>query len=438
MPTPAPISGVFTLTVGQSTTMTDSTVGGTWSSSDTAIATVNSTTGVVTAIGVGSASIIYTVGSDSIAAPINVVINTITNGFHYDGVYNALKDRVKWQYQGVQSLSNRYFEDFHMMCDPQILLDMQPNSTYTSTSDSGFIQYLVNQSRSVIMEAVNAVYNAPQIIDPPTLCFFRPDVMLVQQPVPYQNSNQFTGIKMLMNSGDYAARFNKVSLFFNKTITFNLYLYNDMTLAPIYVKEVTTSAGEQVSIDLSTDAVFNYLSQRVNLGGIWYFGYYQSDIEAQGAKAIYYNIANNMYHGVRLWAYSAPTMTDVQGNRNFQRNNIGANNLTYGMNLEVSLYVDATNAIIQQSHLFDEVIGNMMAVRAVNQAIFSYRSNATQRNIAGIKSVGDLYVLLNGYKADEQSPYVMGLQDIVNRSIKTAKGGFQDYGTTFVGRSRPF
>lgn len=413
--------------------MADSTVGGVWSSSNTAIATVNSTTGVVTAIGVGSASIIYTVGSDSIAAPINVVINTITNGFHYDGVYNALKDRIKWQYQGVQSLSNRYFEDFHMMCDPQILLDMQPNSTYTSTSDSGFIQYLVNQSRSVIMEAVNAVYNAPQVIDPAQLCFYRPDVMLVPQPVA--NQNQFVGIKMLMGTGDYAAKFNSVELFFNKTITFNLYIYNDMTLPPIYVKEVTTSAMEQVIIDLSTDAVFNYLSQRTNKGGIWYFGYYQQDIEAQGAKAIFYNIANNQYHGVRLWAYSAPTMTDVQGNRNFQRNNIGANNLTYGMNVEVSLYVDATNNIIVNQSLFDEVIGNMMAVRAVNQAIFSYRTNATQRNIAGIKSVGDLYVLLNGYKADEESPYVMGLQDIVNRSIKTAKGGFQDYGTTFVGRS---
>lgn len=433
MPTPAPIQGVFTLTVGQITTMTDATSGGTWSSSDTSIATVNSTTGVVTAIGVGSANIVYTVGSDSIAAPINVVINTITNGFHYDGVYNALKDRIKWQYQGQASKSGRYFEDFHMINDPQILLDMQPNSTYTSTMDSGFIQYLVNQSRSVIMEAVNAIYNAPQVIDPAQLCFFRPDVMLVPQPVT--NQHQFVGIKMTMHKGDFAAKFNSVQLFFDKSITFNLYLYNDMTLPPVYVKSVTTSAMEQVIIDLSTDAIMNYLSLTVNKQGIWYFGYYQDDIEAQGAKAIYYNVANNMYHGVRLWAYSAPTTIDVQGNRNFQRNNIGANNLTYGMNLEVSLYVDATNNIVQNQSLFDEIIGNLMAVRAVNQAIFSYRTNATQRNIAGIKSLGDLYVLLNGFKGDEQTPYVLGLQDIVNRSIKTAKNSLQDYGTTYVGRT---
>lgn len=433
MPIPAPIQGVTTLTVGATTTMTNATVGGSWSSSDTSIATVNSSTGVVTAIGAGTANIIYTVGADSIALPISVTVNTITNGFNYNKVWNALQNRVLWQYQNVSSGSNRYFEDFHPLCDAEILLKMQPNSSYTSTSDSGFITYLVNQSRSVIMESLNAVYNAPQIIDKAKLCFFRPDTMLVPQPVP--NAGQFVGLKMTLTAGDFAVKFNKVLLFFDKSITFNLYLYNDMTLPPIYTKQVTTSAMEQVEIDLSTDAIMNYISPNVNAGGVWYFGYYQDDIELQGAKAIFYSIGNNMYHGCRIWAYSAVTYIDVQGHVNFQRNNVGANNLTYGMNLEVSVYVDATNNIVQNVSLLDEVIGNMMAVRVVKQLIFSYRTNATQRAVSGIKEVSELYAQLNGYKADDEIPYVLGLQDILNRSIKTAKKGFQNYATTFVGIS---
>jgi hypothetical protein len=430
MPTPAPIQGNFALTVGQTSTYTNTTVGGVWSSSDTAIFTV-SVSGVVTAIGAGAANIVYTVGTDSIAAPISVTLNTTTNGLNFNNVYNALKNRVLWQSQSVASLSGRYFEDFHPLCNTNILLHTQGDSTITSTGSAAFTTYLANLQRSVVLEVLNATYNQKPIINKTQLCFQRPDVMLYPQPVA--NQGQFVGIKMYIAPGeDIAVRFSSVELFFNGDKTFNLYLYNDMTLPPIFTKSVTTQANQQVIVDLSNDAVFNYLSTTINKGGIFYFGYYQEDLD--DVQAIFYSVYNTLYNGCFIWAFSAP-QTEVSGTRNFQRNNIGANNLTYGMNVEASVYVDATNNIVQNQNLFDEVIGLTMAVRVIENIIFNYRANGVQTAINGIAQLKDLYAQLNGLKADEDIPYVMGLKDKLSRAINTCKKGMQEDKKTFVGIS---
>jgi uncharacterized protein YjdB len=60
-PTPSAISGPSTICAGSSATFTDSTSGGTWSSSLTAVATIGSATGVLTAVAAGVANISYTV-----------------------------------------------------------------------------------------------------------------------------------------------------------------------------------------------------------------------------------------------------------------------------------------------------------------------------------------------------------------------------------------
>jgi trimeric autotransporter adhesin len=57
---PAAISGPLTMCVGNTTTLASATTGGAWSSSDGTKATVNATTGLVTGIAAGTATISYT------------------------------------------------------------------------------------------------------------------------------------------------------------------------------------------------------------------------------------------------------------------------------------------------------------------------------------------------------------------------------------------
>ena len=74
-PNPLPINGTLTVCVGLTTTLTDATGGGVWTSSNTAVATVGSSSGVVTGVGVagGTATITYTL----LTGCLNTVVVTV-------------------------------------------------------------------------------------------------------------------------------------------------------------------------------------------------------------------------------------------------------------------------------------------------------------------------------------------------------------------------
>ena len=79
------IGGVSTACSGTTSTLTNTTIGGKWSSDDITIASVNDSTGVVSAIADGTANIAYTVGAAlgctaSVSVPFTVSCSTVTTG----------------------------------------------------------------------------------------------------------------------------------------------------------------------------------------------------------------------------------------------------------------------------------------------------------------------------------------------------------------------
>lgn len=77
---PAPITGTTTLCAGSTTTLSDATSGGVWSSSP-GYATINSSTGLVTAVSAGTSTITYTAGSCSTTTTFTVnALPAITPG----------------------------------------------------------------------------------------------------------------------------------------------------------------------------------------------------------------------------------------------------------------------------------------------------------------------------------------------------------------------
>ena len=67
-----PITGINFMCSGSNTTLSDTSSGGTWSSSNSSIATVGSTTGIVTGVSSGIATITYTVGGSYVILPVSV------------------------------------------------------------------------------------------------------------------------------------------------------------------------------------------------------------------------------------------------------------------------------------------------------------------------------------------------------------------------------
>ena len=70
-----PITGSMALCTGGTTTLADATTGGSWSSSNIAVATVGAASGVVTGITAGTAIITYSLGTDCVATA-TVTVNT--------------------------------------------------------------------------------------------------------------------------------------------------------------------------------------------------------------------------------------------------------------------------------------------------------------------------------------------------------------------------
>jgi gliding motility-associated-like protein len=93
-PTPVPgtLSGTQNVCVGLTTTFSSSVAGGAWTSQNPAIATVNPTTGVVTGVTVGTATINYVVtsaaGCPSPAATRSITVNPIPNAGTLSGNQN--------------------------------------------------------------------------------------------------------------------------------------------------------------------------------------------------------------------------------------------------------------------------------------------------------------------------------------------------------------
>lgn len=420
-----PIQGASSFFANGNSTYTNATGGGVWSTGDSAIVTINSASGIATGIAEGTTQIIYTLGSDSTA--INVQINVsgqITNGFNPTLVLQALENEVLWLSQG-KSNSGRYYQPTaHPILDEKILKELCNVGAYAD-----YPSFLQSLNRSVILDCVNSVFNAPQLIDKSKLVFQRSDIMLVTQPVQNQNPPQFVGLKFQLAPGDYGIKVSNLMLFFNETITFPIYLYNDFDWNPMYKIMVTAQAGQQTIINLQNNVFLNYLTPSINKGGIWYLGYYQADIVAASptAQAIYYPIVVNQFHPVTCWSYSAPTYIDPLGQVNFQRNIVGANNLTYGMNLEISTMVDSTNNIVENPSLWDNLLLLKMPCTVIEMCALSIKTNAVQRAVQSLGGIEELNTQLNGRPYDRMNgtSKIVGLYQKVNDAIDTVKQGFE-------------
>jgi trimeric autotransporter adhesin len=73
-PLPPAIGGTTTVCTGRTSALTNSSAGGTWSSSDAAVGTINASTGLFTALTVGTSSIVYTIGTGCTTSVIVTVI----------------------------------------------------------------------------------------------------------------------------------------------------------------------------------------------------------------------------------------------------------------------------------------------------------------------------------------------------------------------------
>ncbi len=80
---PSPISGFTIFCSGATTSLSDAVTGGVWSSSNTAVATAGSSTGIISGITIGSATITYTLGA---GCETNITVSVISGPSAITGI----------------------------------------------------------------------------------------------------------------------------------------------------------------------------------------------------------------------------------------------------------------------------------------------------------------------------------------------------------------
>jgi hypothetical protein len=346
-----------------------------------------------------------------------------TNGFNYSQVITSLFGRVGWQQPSITgspvlnsvnttSKGGRFFNiGFHSLVTVQNLKAVMEE---VGASDSSLNNYLEAVQRGIILRCVNGVFNEPEYLSQKLL--FNRSWSVNDQLV--SNTGYFVGVQFRVPpTPDIAVQIDSVALYFDSAVTFNLYVYNDAVKAPLAVIEVTTVANSQTLVNLS-DIILNYIGG-ANLGGSFYIGYYQDDIGS--AKAYWEQgceYARDSYGWTFVEADRKPAEYD------FNRQNVRRNNVNYGLNLHVSTFRDHTWQIVKKASLFDNAIGLQMAAFAIEQIIYSTRSNGTERILKEASAEINAQLELNGVAAISDSPHTTGLKKQISQELARMKESF--------------
>ena len=422
------ISGQSFVSVAFKTTLTADTLGGTWASSNTAIATVSA--GVVTGVALGNVSITYTVGVEvgTFAMSVNPV--RITNGFNLDRILPAMRERIGWHQpnaaapilttENKRSVSGRYYDrGFHAAATVLNFYNAQGDRVIT---DDDFNQLLTDADDACTMQVLTSVFTRPSFIE------HMPNYVRIWNCQPYLMPNQdnMVGYRINVANGNYAAVLNSVALYFSDVATFNLYLYNDLLLPPVAQIEVTTEANNQTRVQL--DWVLNYINSSNNggntsgnMGGVVFLCYKQSEVAASNPNCFAIDEQLNLWtQGKVMGAF--PFQSPEDNVTAFVRSNPSINFRSFGMNIEYSCYRDYTQLVIQNPGLFDEAKGLAMAIYVLDEITSSNRANSEQRDNS--QNAMDLARERDQAYPSKDMPFVPGLKARLTRELKQLASRF--------------
>ena len=292
---------------------------------------------------------------------------------------------------------------------------------FASIDEIGFNTKLSQLTNSAITSVCNAVFQDKD----------NPD--FVDRQLQFKNATNKTELETIQDGficekicidkkNSLAVEISRVLLDFSGTGDITLYLYNTSSLTPIKTELVTISTDHQVvNLNWKLDN-----TDGIN-GGDWYIGYYTDGLTVVPYKRDYNNASyeSNITHvyleKTLVKGHTAPNIWDLELDEGISE--------TTGMNLDISVYYDYTDLIIQNKFLFADAINLESAIRMLSQYKGSFRSNKTQR-IAGA-NLTEIEVAIEGQTSDKYQK-VTGLRpslgkqlDLIQRKINTLVMGYR-------------
>lgn len=339
--------------------------------------------------------------------------SSYTNGFNLAQVMSALFGRIGWlqpdaagspviNSTNLLSKSGRKFNDgsFHAAVTVR---NIKSEMEEAKASDTNLNAYLESLQRAAIMKTLTSVFNQVEYLSQAllynTFSFNRELV---------KTGDDFVGIEIYIPPvTDKAVQIDNVSILLDSDKTFNLYLYNSHKKLPVWVGEVTVVANEQTVINLS-DIILTHMGG-ANHGGVFYFGYYQSDLGL--AKAYNHSYKSECHEHFFRWRFMEADKSASE--YDFDRVNIRYSNNSYGLNVHLSAFVDHSWQVAQKAALFDNAIGLNLSHQVLEQIVFGKRLNGDSRALKDTLPSAILLADIRGVSQISNVPKIQSLREMI-------------------------
>lgn len=300
----------------------------------------------------------------------------LTSGYDPTKVIPALR-RHGWQNPTKQgysvvsgdnqvSKSGRFYNDgsFHTLVTIQNIRENQEDEHITTDQLNTLLARLGD---SAILRALALVYTDTTTLETNTLSV-QPNEHYSQHLI--ENNGKFVGRRLRVSKVPIQVSFADISLLFNADAIVHLKLYHSHKSEPIWDKEVAVTANV-VTVVPVTDINVQISGLDYSSNGYYYLGYGQSAIG--GAKAIDFST------GTYCLNYVGATGFECTGTPMAYSTLTNTGNRSYGINATIIVSKDITSQIVNNAHIFDELIGMQMAALVLELIQNSTRSNRTER-----------------------------------------------------------
>lgn len=314
----------------------------------------------------------------------------------------------------THSESGLYFQQVHPLLTLQNLQSIAPDFKNIDAANYSkrFSEWLKSKTKASIFKAVNHFYTEKLVQ--------RTSASIIENKVLFdgtsriadtiKNKHNLVGFEIIpVRTKGITVKLNKIGLQFTKPGTYYLYLMHSSCREIVADTVLTIKNANKIAwFDIRDHALSNlsYQSEDTDAGGSWYLCYSQNELP-EGSEAIRkdYDWAKGpcsscSRNEALLWKAWSPYLEvhpfyvnlehvyrpdpDTDPSLPFTwdtSKNVYTYDTNYGLNLEVSVECDLTDFIIEQRHIFTDVIAKQLAVDMLREFAFNPNARANRHSI---------------------------------------------------------
>lgn len=305
--------------------------------------------------------------------------------------------------------------------NPLVKIDyLKATEDYQDLNDTQFNTQLMNKQKDSIVSVCNSVFNKSDFIE---------------QSLVYRNANNkvnaevlpigFIGKEIVVtNISDVAFMVKRVLLEFQGTGTIELMLFNSAVSTPIETKTINvTTSQQEVLLDWKVDNSNNTFK------GKYYIGYlttgltvtpFKRDYENANVVTNFQNLNVNTCH---VLSHNTATLFDL--------NDVVYTDVEDGLNLDLAVYYDYTNFIIQNERLFSLAILYDFQISCLSQYLAALTSNREQRKAEDLTI--RIIQEIEGQQGGQGFVKITGLRSKLMRSIDDIQSEIEKLSRGLIG-----